>query len=95
MCGAVCGIQLDGQRVSRAALALFGVGSAPVRACDTEQALTGAAADDLDLSAIGAEVAAALDAPDDIHATGEQRKKMAKALVPRVLAAAIDEAKHA
>ncbi len=95
MCGAVCGVQLDGQRVSRVALALFGVGSAPVRARTSESALTGAAVDDLDLPDIGAEVAARLDPPDDVHASGEQRRKMAKALVPRVLAAAIDEARHA
>jgi aerobic carbon-monoxide dehydrogenase medium subunit len=95
MCGAVCGIQLDGQRVSRAALALFGVDGVPVRARATESALTGAAVDDLDLSDIGAEVAAALEPPDDIHASGEQRRRMAKALVPRVLATAIDEATHA
>jgi carbon-monoxide dehydrogenase medium subunit len=95
MCGAVCGIQLDGQRVNRAALALFGVGSAPVRARTIEMTLTGAAVDDLDLPAIGAEVAATLDPPGDLHASGEQRRKMAKTLVPRVLAAAIDEATHA
>jgi carbon-monoxide dehydrogenase medium subunit len=51
--------------------------------------------DDLDLAALGAEVAAALDPPSDLHATGEQRRKIAKTLVPRVLTAAIDEAKHA
>jgi carbon-monoxide dehydrogenase medium subunit len=95
MCGAVCGVQLDGERVSRAALALFGVGSVPVRARAIEATLTGTAVNDLDLPAIGAEVAAALDPPSDLHATGEQRRKIAKTLVPRVLAAAIDEAKHA
>jgi carbon-monoxide dehydrogenase medium subunit len=95
MCGAVCGIQLDGQRVNRAALALFGVGSVPVRARGVEATLTGATVDDLDLPAIGAEVAATLDPPGDLHASGEQRRKMAKTLVPRVLTAAIDEAKHA
>jgi aerobic carbon-monoxide dehydrogenase medium subunit len=95
MCGAVCGVQLDDQRVSRMALALFGVGSTPVRARTTESALRGAAVDDLDLPDIGAEVAAQLDPPGDVHASGEQRSKMAKALVPRVLAAAIDEARHA
>jgi aerobic carbon-monoxide dehydrogenase medium subunit len=95
MCGAVCGVQLDGQRVSRVALALFGVGSVPMRARSTESALTGAAVDGLDLPDIGAEVAAALDPPGDLHASGEQRRRMAKALVPRVLAAAINEAKHA
>lgn len=95
MCGAVCGIQLDGERVNRAALALFGVGSVPVRARAIEETLNGAAVDDLDLPALGAEVAATLDPPGDLHATGEQRRKMAKTLVPRVLAAAIDEAKHA
>lgn len=95
MCGAVCGIQLDGQRVNRAALALFGVGSVPVRARAVEATLTGATVDDLDLPAIGAEVAATLDPPGDLHASGEQRRKMAKTLVPRVLTAAINEAKHA
>jgi carbon-monoxide dehydrogenase medium subunit len=95
MCGAVCGIQLDGQRVRRAALALFAVSSVPVRAHAVEATLTGAAVADLDLAALGAQVAATLDPPGDLHATGEQRRKMAKTLVPRVLAAAIDEAKHA
>jgi aerobic carbon-monoxide dehydrogenase medium subunit len=92
MCGAVCGVQLDGERLSRVALALFGVGSAPVRARAAESALKGAAVDDLDLADIGAEVAAALDPPDDVHASGAHRRKMAKALVPRVLSAAIGEA---
>jgi aerobic carbon-monoxide dehydrogenase medium subunit len=36
-----------------------------------------------------------LDAPGDLHASGDQRKKMAKALVPQVLATAIEEAEHA
>jgi aerobic carbon-monoxide dehydrogenase medium subunit len=95
MCGAICGVELDGRRLSRVALALFGVGNAPVRARTTESALTGAAVDDLDLSHIGAEVAAALDPPDDVHASSGQRRKMVKALVPRVLATAIDEARNA
>jgi carbon-monoxide dehydrogenase medium subunit len=95
MCGAVCGVQLDDQRLSRVALAFFGVGSAPVRARDTESALIGAAVGDLDLADIAAQTAAALDPPDDLHASGEQRRRMAKALVPQVLTAAIDEAKHA
>lgn len=95
MCGAVCGIQLDGQRISRAALALFGVDGVPVRAHTAESALTGTKVDDLDLPNIAAELAASLDPPDDLHASGDQRKKMAKVLVPQVLAAAIDEAKHA
>lgn len=95
MCGAVCGIQLDGQRVSRAALALFGVDSVPLRARVIESELTEALVDDLDLPAIGAAVAATLDPPGDLHASPAQRRRMAKALVPRVLAAAINEAKHA
>jgi aerobic carbon-monoxide dehydrogenase medium subunit len=95
MCGAVCGIQLDGTRVGRAALALFGVDSVPVRARAVEETLTGAAVDELDLPTIAAQVAASLDPPTDLHATGEQRKKMAETLVPQVLTAAIDEAKRA
>jgi carbon-monoxide dehydrogenase medium subunit len=95
MCGAVCGVELDGQRVSRTALALFGVGSVPSRARTIEAAMTGSALDDLDLAQLGAELAADLDPPDDLHASGEQRRRMARTLVPQVLAAAIDEAKHA
>jgi aerobic carbon-monoxide dehydrogenase medium subunit len=95
MCGAVCGIQLDGQQVSRTALALFGVDNVPSRARTIESAITGSAVDDLDLVEIGAELAATLDPPDDLHASGEQRRRMAKMLVPQVLAAAIEEAKHA
>jgi carbon-monoxide dehydrogenase medium subunit len=95
MCGVVCGIRLDGQRVSRAALALFGVDSVPLRARVIESQLTGAVVDDLDLPAIGAAVAATLDPPNDLHASPAQRRRMAKALVPQVLSAAINQAKHA
>jgi carbon-monoxide dehydrogenase medium subunit len=95
MCGAVCGIELDGRRISRAALALFGVGTARVRAHATEAALTGAAVDDLDLADIGAQCADGLEPPDDLHASGEQRRQMAKALVPHVITTAIEEADHA
>ncbi|MFG1929266.1 FAD binding domain-containing protein [Mycobacterium sp. NPDC048908] len=95
MCGAVCGIQLDGQRVSRTALAIFGVDSVPTRATIIETAITGSTVDNLDLAGLGAELAESLDPPDDLHATGEQRKRMTKALVPQVLATAIDEARHA
>jgi carbon-monoxide dehydrogenase medium subunit len=95
MCGAVCGIQLEGARVSRLALALFGVDSVPLRASSIESEATEAAVDDLDLPDIGAAVAATLDPPGDLHASGVQRRRMAKALVPRVLATAINEAKNA
>jgi carbon-monoxide dehydrogenase medium subunit len=95
MCGAVCGVQLDGDRLNRVALALFGVGSVPVRARAIEATLAGAPVENLDLPNIGAQVAATLDPPGDLHATGEQRRNMAKMLVPRVLSAAIDEAKNA
>lgn len=95
MCGAVCGVQLDGQQISRVALALFGVGSTPVRARAAESALVGAAVDDVDVANVGAEAAATLDPPDDVHASKKQRRKMASVLVPRVLAAAIREAGHA
>ena len=76
-------------------MALFGVGTAPVRAHSAEAALTGGTVDDLDLAGIGAEFAATLDPPDDLHASGGQRRRMAEALVPQVLAAAIEEAEHA
>lgn len=92
LCGAVCGITLDGDTVTRAAIALFGVGGTPMRATAAEQALVAAGAT-ADLTAIGEEAAAPLDPSDDIHASGEYRRRVAAVVVRRALARAIEESR--
>jgi aerobic carbon-monoxide dehydrogenase medium subunit len=92
LCGAVCGVQLDGDTVVRAAIGLFGVGSTPLRATLSEQALIAAGAQ-ADLAAIGREAAAPLNPSDDIHASGAYRKQITAVVVRRALTSAIQEAR--
>ena len=91
ICGAVVGVTVDGDRVTRAAIGLFGVGGTPVRATAAEQALV-AAGTGADLAAIGHEAAAPLTPSRDIHASGEYRKQVAAVVVRRALSKAIQEA---
>jgi aerobic carbon-monoxide dehydrogenase medium subunit len=92
MAGIVCGVQVDGGRVTRAGLALLGVGGTPVRAAAAEQALVGSAVADVDVAAVAAVVAGELDPPDDLHASGEQRRRMSRVLAERAVRNAITEA---
>lgn len=91
LCGAVCGVTVDGERVVRAAIALFGVASTPVRAPAAEAALI-AGGTTADLAAIGAEAASPLDPTDDLHAPGSYRKKVAAVAVERAVRRALDRA---
>jgi aerobic carbon-monoxide dehydrogenase medium subunit len=91
--GAVCGLQLDGDRVTRAAIALFAMGSTPLRANDAEAALVGSAVADVDVEEMGrAAAAAASDPPDDIHASAAYRRSVGAVVVARALVRAIEEA---
>ena len=92
LCGAVCGVTLDGDAVTRAAIAMFGVGPTAVRTPAAEQALIAAGAG-ADLASVGAEAAAQVDPSDDIHASGAYRKQVAAVVVRRALSAAIEEAR--
>lgn len=91
LCGAVCAVTLDGDAVTRAAIALFGVGPTPVRASAAEAALI-SAGPGANLTAIGDEAAAPLTPSDDIHASGTYRRTVAAVLVRRALAKALTEA---
>ena len=94
--GAVVGVQLDGaDRVSRAAIALFGMGSTPLRAPGAETALVGRAAGELtlaDLTELGRRATEGLDPPSDIHAPAAYRTDVAAAMVERALTAALASA---
>jgi aerobic carbon-monoxide dehydrogenase medium subunit len=82
LAGVVCAVH-DGQ----AAVALFGVGSTPVRSPDAESAIiAGAPAGDV------AELAVRdLDPPDDVHASGATRRRIARHLVERAVTGAREE----
>ena len=92
LAGVTAAVELDGDRISRAAVGLFGVGSTPVRAGATEAALAGAGADAVaDAARAGA---AELDTVDDIHATAAYRTRVAAHLMETALTAAIEEARR-
>src|SRR5207253_491140 len=58
LAGAACGVQVDGGKVTRAAIALFGMGSTPLRAGAAEQAAVGAGAGGRDAGQPGRPAAA-------------------------------------
>jgi len=90
--GAVVGVELDGPKVGRAAIALFGVGGTPHRARAAEAALNGSAAAAVDLAEIGRLAAADLDPPGDVHASAAYRREIAGVVVQRALGSAVEEA---
>lgn len=92
ICGAVCGVQVDGDRVTKATIALFGIAATPVRATTAEQALMASGAG-ADLGAIGQEAAASLNPSTDLHASGGYRKQVAAVVVRRALTTALQEAR--
>ncbi|HEX4658979.1 MAG TPA: xanthine dehydrogenase family protein subunit M [Streptosporangiaceae bacterium] len=92
--GVVCGVQVAGVRVTRAAIALLGMGSTPLRAGVAERHLAGASPDDLDLDELGRLAVADLEPPGDIHASSGYRRRVGAALVSRALARALDEAQR-
>jgi aerobic carbon-monoxide dehydrogenase medium subunit len=93
--GATCGVQLRGERIERAAVSLFGMGSTPLRAAGAENALVGATAGGTDLQAIGELAVGDLDPPDDLHASSGYRRQVGAALVARALGRALREARDA
>jgi aerobic carbon-monoxide dehydrogenase medium subunit len=93
LAGALCGVTLDaGGRIERAAIGLLGLGSVPVRALQAEQAITGAAPGDLDVTEIGLLAVAGTDPPDDVHATSAYRRRVGAAMAAQALTAAVAEA---
>jgi carbon-monoxide dehydrogenase medium subunit len=92
--GVAAAVELDGNdRITRAAVGLFGVSSMPVRAASTERAISGqpAAADTVKGAALAG--ATDLQTVDDVHATGSYRRRVAAHLMETALDAAIEEAR--
>jgi carbon-monoxide dehydrogenase medium subunit len=92
MAGVVAGVQVDGDRITRAALAFLGVDGTPVRASAAEAALTGSTPGEVDTAELAALAVEGLRPPDDLHASGAQRKRMCRVLAQRAITKAIEEA---
>jgi carbon-monoxide dehydrogenase medium subunit len=96
LAGAIAVIELaDDDRVATAAIAMFGMGSIPLRATEAERALVCRAASEANVTEIAHIAVRDTDPPDDVHATGAYRKRVGVHLVERVLARAIEEATNA
>ena len=81
----------DDDTVASARLAFISVGIVPV-CVDVSEPLVGRAASDLDLAAVAALVAEAIDPEPDIHATAEYRAHLAQTLARRALREAAADA---
>jgi len=94
--GVVATLTLDGQgRIARARIVGFGVAPVPVRLLDAERALAGGAPTPAAFADAGRLAAAAVEPPDDIHASAAYRKRLAGVLTTRALADALAAAERA
>jgi aerobic carbon-monoxide dehydrogenase medium subunit len=93
LAGAACAVELAGDgSVQRAAIAMLGMASTPVRAPDAEAALVGRQPSSADLAEIAQLAAVATEPSDDVHASGGYRKQVGAHLVERALGRALEEA---
>jgi carbon-monoxide dehydrogenase medium subunit len=91
--GAACALAVDDDgRVERAGIALFGMGSTPLRAAEAERALVGSAVDAVDTAEIGRLATADTDPPDDLHGSAAYRRKVGAHMTGRAVARALGEA---
>ena len=95
--GATVGVELDGgDRITRCAIGLLGVGSVPERAGRAEHEALGRRVDEIDTAELGRLAVADLESvPDDLHGTETYRRRVGAVMVARAWAAASEEARHA
>jgi carbon-monoxide dehydrogenase medium subunit len=93
--GACVAVQIAAGVVNKAAIALFGLDSTPLRASDAEKALSGAKPGDFDPKEVGQLSVKALEPPEDLHASGELRRRIGASVVARAITKAIEESVHA
>lgn len=88
--GMVGALVLDGDRITRAGIAWFGMGPTPIKARQAEAALIGQTLSGLDTAAI-ADLAIADTAPfTDHHASAEYRRTVGRRIFARTLREALD-----
>jgi carbon-monoxide dehydrogenase medium subunit len=87
-------VELDGDRIGRAALALAGVAPTAVRAISAERALAGAAWNGTVASDVAEAAVADLSPAGDLHASAETRLALARTYVRRGVELAISRARN-
>ncbi len=87
-------VDLDGDRIRQAAVALAGVAATPVRAPSAERALTGSAANAETIRAAAQAAATDLSPPGDLHASAETRLSLAQTYLRRGLELAVSRARN-
>jgi len=93
LAGAACGVTLRGDgTIERAAIALFGMGSTPLRAPAAEAALLGRRGTPAELAEVGQLAVQDLEPPDDVHASSRYRRAVGAHVVALALSAAVREA---
>jgi carbon-monoxide dehydrogenase medium subunit len=90
--GAAVGVHVSDGTIARAAIALFGMGSTPIRAMAAESALLGQAGSKVDVVESGRLAIEGLDAPEDLHASSALRSSIGAAVVKRAVRRALEEA---
>jgi aerobic carbon-monoxide dehydrogenase medium subunit len=95
--GAVASVCLgSGGAVERAAIALFGLGSVPVRAGAAEQAVTGRQPSEIAAAEVGElAMADAGEPPDDLNGSSSYRLRVGAAMAAKAWTEAIEEAQRA
>ncbi len=88
LAGTAVGVQIADGKIVKAAIAMFGVASTPVRSAEAEAALLSGA----DATEVGRIAANGLNPSDDIHASGAYRKQVAAVIVARAITAALKSA---
>jgi carbon-monoxide dehydrogenase medium subunit len=100
LAGAAAAVTLNADgTIARLGLGLFGVGPTPIRAQPAEAAAAGQPAaallgDAPALEELGHLAADPLEPPDDVHASGSYRRRVAAHLVTRAVRAALEDATH-
>jgi CO/xanthine dehydrogenase FAD-binding subunit len=87
-------VDLDGDRIRQAAVALAGVAATPVRAPSAERALAGSAANAGTTRAAAQAAAADLSPAGDLHASAETRLSLAQTYLRRGLELAVSRARN-
>jgi carbon-monoxide dehydrogenase medium subunit len=90
--GVACVIELDGDTVARASIALSGVAGAPVRADAAERALTGTVPDAASVRAAADAATAELAPSGDVHGSTETRTDIARSYLRRGIELALTRA---
>jgi carbon-monoxide dehydrogenase medium subunit len=79
----------DGGKAGNAHVGILGVADRPLRLGTVEKVLNGNPVDDATIARAEAAASAAVDPPDDIHATGAYRKTLIGVMVERALRSAL------